>query len=80
MEGIQPWDWRYYAEKVHQVKFNFDESELKPYLSLDSITNAIICLMCLNKLFGLKYLKRDDDIVYHPDVNVYDVHSQLGKK
>lgn len=39
--GIQPWDWRYYAEKVRQAKFNFDESELKPYLSLDSITNAM---------------------------------------
>ena len=69
--GIQPWDWRYYAEKVRQAKFNFDESELKSYLSLDSITNAMFDVS--NKLFGLKYLKRDDVIVYHPDVNVYEV-------
>lgn len=69
--GIQPWDWRYYAEKVRQAKFNFDESELKPYFSLDSITNAMFDVS--NKLFGLKYLKRDDVIVYHPDVSVYEV-------
>lgn len=69
--GFQPWDWRYYAEKVRQANYNFDESELKPYLSLDSVTNAVFDVS--NKLYGLKYVKRDDVQAYHPDVNVYEV-------
>ncbi|KAL7543782.1 hypothetical protein ACHAXR_013089 [Thalassiosira sp. AJA248-18] len=69
--GIQPWDWRYYAEQVRQAKFNFDENELKPYLSLDAVTNAVFDVS--NKLYGLKYVKRDDIVAYHPDVNVYEV-------
>ena len=69
--GIQPWDWRYYAEQVRQKNYNFDESELKAYLSLDTVTNAMFDVS--NKLFGLKYVKRDDVEVYHPDVNVYEV-------
>ena len=69
--GIQPHDWRYYAEQVRQANYNFDESELKPYLSLDSVTNAVFDVS--NKLYGLKYVKRDDIEAYHPDVNVYEV-------
>ena len=69
--GFQPWDWRYYAEQVRQANYNFDESELKPYLSLDAVTNAMFDVS--NKLYGLKYVKRDDIEAYHPDVNVYEV-------
>ncbi|KAL7492832.1 hypothetical protein ACHAWT_007934 [Skeletonema menzelii] len=69
--GIQPWDWRFYAEQVRQANFNFDESELKPYLSLDAVTNAAFDVS--NKLYGLKYVKRDDIKAYHKDVNVYEV-------
>mmetsp|Transcript_7875 Transcript_7875/g.16105 ORF Transcript_7875/g.16105 Transcript_7875/m.16105 type:complete len:705 (+) Transcript_7875:141-2255(+) len=69
--GIQPWDWRFYAEQVRQANFNFDESELKPYLSLDAVTNAVFDVS--NKLYGLKYVKRDDIKAYHKDVNVYEV-------
>ncbi|KAL9185260.1 hypothetical protein ACHAXT_003037 [Thalassiosira profunda] len=69
--GFQPWDWRYYAEQVRQASFNFDESELKPYLSLDSVTGAMFDVS--NKLYGLKYVPRKDVEAYHPDVNVYEV-------
>lgn len=69
--GIQAWDWRYYAERVRQASYNFDESELKPFLSLDAVTNALFAVS--NKLYGLNYVKRDDLRAYHPDVNVYEV-------
>lgn len=69
--GIQPYDWRYYAEQVRQAKFNFDENELKPYFSLDAVTNAVFDVS--NKLYGLKYVKRDDIAGYHEDVNTYEV-------
>jgi peptidyl-dipeptidase Dcp len=31
---VESWDWRYCAEKVRLEKYKFDESQLKPYLSL----------------------------------------------
>lgn len=71
-DGIQAWDWRYYAEKVRIAKYDFDESLLRPYLSLQSVTDAVMAVS--NKLFGLKYVKRDDIASYHPDVNTYEVH------
>ncbi|KAL3918883.1 MAG: hypothetical protein SGILL_004033 [Bacillariaceae sp.] len=72
--GIQPWDWRYYAEKVRIAKYDFDESLLKPYLSLESVTNAVMAVS--NKLFGLKYVERDDVPMYHEDVKLYEVRDE----
>jgi len=74
--GVQPWDWRYYAEKVRKAKFDFDESLLKPYLSLEKVTEALFAVS--NQLFGLKYIPRDDVVPYHPDVKVYEVREELA--
>eukprot|EP00555_Chaetoceros_dichaeta_P010367 CAMPEP_0198270160 /NCGR_PEP_ID=MMETSP1447-20131203/43996_1 /TAXON_ID=420782 /ORGANISM="Chaetoceros dichaeta, Strain CCMP1751" /LENGTH=765 /DNA_ID=CAMNT_0043962049 /DNA_START=1 /DNA_END=2295 /DNA_ORIENTATION=+ len=71
-EGLEPWDWRYYAEKVRIAKYDFDESTLRPYLSLDKVTEAVMAVS--NKLFGLRYVKRDDIVSYHPDVDTYEVY------
>jgi peptidyl-dipeptidase Dcp len=73
--GIQPWDWRYYAEKVRIQKYDFDESLLKPYLSLNRVTEAVMAVS--NKLFGLEYIKRPDIESYHPDVDTYEVHETM---
>ncbi|KAK0338462.1 hypothetical protein LTR94_038571, partial [Friedmanniomyces endolithicus] len=37
---IEPWDYRFYAEKVRKAKYDLDESEVKPYLQLDNIVQA----------------------------------------
>jgi peptidyl-dipeptidase Dcp len=67
----RPWDWRYYAEKLRKARFDLDESEIKPYLPLDSIIEA--AFYTANRLFGLTFQKRTDVPVYHPDVRVWDV-------
>ena len=72
--GIQAWDWRYYAEKVRIAKYDFDESLMKPYLSLESVTNAVMAVS--NKLFGLKYILRDDIVTYHDSVKAYEVRNE----
>jgi peptidyl-dipeptidase Dcp len=68
---LAPWDWRYYAEKLRKARFDLDESEIKPYLPLDSIIEA--AFHTANRLFGLTFEPRPDVPVYHPDVRVWDV-------
>ena len=72
--GIQPWDWRYVAEKVRVAKYDFDESLLKPYLSLDSVREAMFAVS--GNLFNLKYVSRPDLKTYHPDVDAYEVRDK----
>ena len=69
---LAPWDWRYYAEKLRKARFDLDESEIKPYLPLDSIIEA--AFYTATRLFGLTFMERRDVPVYHPDVRVWEVH------
>jgi len=69
--GVQPWDWRHFAEKLRARTFNFSESELKPYLQLEKIIEA--CFAVAGKLFSIKAVRRTDISGYHPDVRVYEI-------
>jgi peptidyl-dipeptidase Dcp len=74
---LEPWDWAYYAEKVRQQKYSFDESQLKPYLELDRVLNDGV-FFAAGKLYGLTFKERKDLPVYHPDVRVWDVFEADG--
>ena len=68
---LAPWDWRYYAEKLRQEKYDFDAEELKPYFQLANLIEA--AFFTAGKLFGLSFRERNDMPVYHPDVRVWEV-------
>ena len=73
---IEPWDWRFYSEKVRQVRFDLDEAELKPYFPLDGMVGA--AFDCASRLFGLEFVACPNIRVYHPDVRVYEVRDAKG--
>lgn len=68
---IEPWDYRYYAEKVRKAKYDFDENEVKPYLQLEKLREGMFWVA--EQLFGLKFKPVNDVPVYHPDVKVWEV-------
>jgi peptidyl-dipeptidase Dcp len=70
---IEAWDWRFYAEKVRQVRYDLDEAEVKPYFALDRMVEA--AFDCAQRLFGLRFVARPDVRAYHPDVKVYEVRA-----
>jgi peptidyl-dipeptidase Dcp len=73
---IRPWDWRYYAEKVRKAQYDFDEAELRPYLSLDAMIDA--AFDTATRLFGLKFRELKDAPRYHPDVRVWQATRRDG--
>lgn len=76
---LEPWDWAYYAEKVRQEKFNFDESQLKPYFEMKNVLENGV-FHAANQFYGLSFKQRTDLPTYHPDVLVYDVFDKDGKQ
>jgi peptidyl-dipeptidase Dcp len=68
---LAPWDWRYFAEKLRKARYDLDESEIKPYLPLESMIEA--AFYAANRLFGLTFTPRTDVPVYHGDVRVWEV-------
>lgn len=76
---LEPWDWAFYSEKVRQAKYNFDESQLKPYFEMKSVLEDGV-FFAAGKEFGLSFKQRIDLPVYHPDVTVYDVFNEDGSQ
>lgn len=74
---IEAWDWSYFAEKIRQEKFDFDEELTRPWFRLEKVTEGIFELT--NRLWGLTYKINKDIPVYHPDVSVYEVYDEDGK-
>ncbi len=67
---LEPWDWRYYAEKRRVAEHDFDEAALKPYLSLEAMLAAMFDTA--NRLFGLEFRPLDGPF-YHADVRGWEV-------
>jgi peptidyl-dipeptidase Dcp len=69
---LAAWDWAYYAEKVRQQRYSFDESQLRPYFELDNVLQKGV-FFAANQIYGISFRERDDLPVYHEDVRVFEV-------
>jgi peptidyl-dipeptidase Dcp len=76
---IEPWDYRYYAEKVRKAKYDLDESQITPYLQLDKLRDGMFYMA--QRLFGFTFtpLPAGSVPVYHPDVAVWKVTNPDGE-
>ncbi len=68
---LQPWDWRYYAEKYRAEKYAIDDAEVRPYFSLDSVREG--AFMVANKLYGLTFKERTDLPTYDKEARCFEV-------
>jgi peptidyl-dipeptidase Dcp len=77
---IKPWDYRYYAEKVRQQKYDINSEEVKQYLVLDQLTQALFYVA--NQLFGYSFKEiKDGSIpVFQEDVRVFEVNNTKSGK
>ncbi len=76
---IEPWDYRYYAEKVRKAKYDLDENEITPYLQLENLREGMFYMA--KELLGFNFKPVDPKKVpvYHPDVRVWEVTDPAGK-
>jgi peptidyl-dipeptidase Dcp len=75
-DAVQPYDWRYYTEKIRKAKYDLDEQEVKPYLSLENVQNGVFGVC--EKLYGLKFEQVQNAPVYHPEATLWKVSEKNG--
>jgi peptidyl-dipeptidase Dcp len=75
---IEPWDYRYYAEKVRIAKYALDQNEVKPYLQLEKLREGMFWVA--GELFNFSFTPVTDVPVYHPDVRVWEVKDKTTGK
>lgn len=73
---INAWDYSYYANKLKNELYSYDEEQLRPYFELDNVINGVFGLA--TRLYGLQFSPNDSIEVYHPDVKAFDVTDDKG--
>jgi peptidyl-dipeptidase Dcp len=68
---IEPWDYRYYMEKVRKARYDLDQNAVKPYLQLDRLREGMFWVA--GELFGFDFTPVTNVPVFHPDVKVWEV-------
>jgi len=79
---IEPWDYRFYAEKVRKGKYDLDTNEVKPYLQLEKLREGMFWVA--GQLYGFHFqeVPKGKVPVAHPDIRVFEVtdnqHQHVG--
>jgi peptidyl-dipeptidase Dcp len=69
---IEPWDYRYYQEKVRKSRYNLSQEEIKPYFELNNMVNAMF--WAAGELYGYNFKENTGAVpVFHPDVRTFEV-------
>jgi peptidyl-dipeptidase Dcp len=77
--SIEPWDYRYYAEKVRKAKYDLDQNAVMPYLQLEKLREGMFWVA--GQLFGFQFKPVDPKLVsvVQPDIRVWEVTDPAGK-
>jgi peptidyl-dipeptidase Dcp len=75
---IEPWDYRFYSERLRQAHYDFDDTELTPYLQLELLREGMFEVAA--RLFDLYFTPVPDGSVPvpHPDIRVWQVRRGDG--
>ncbi|MFT2008974.1 M3 family metallopeptidase [Pontibacter sp. 13R65] len=71
---IEPWDYRYYAEKVRKARYDLDQNEVKEYLQLEKLREGMFWVA--GELFDFNFTPVNNVPVYHEDVRVWEVKNK----
>ncbi len=74
--AVQPYDWRYYTEKIRKERFDLDEEELRPYFSLENVRKGVF--QVTEKLYGIQFKELNNVPKYHQDASVWEVTEANG--
>ncbi|WP_312161335.1 M3 family metallopeptidase [Phenylobacterium sp.] len=68
---IEPWDYRYYAEKVRAARYDLDMNQIKPYMQLEKLREGMF--WAAGQVYGFEFVQVADIPVAHPDIRVWEV-------
>jgi len=75
---LQAWDWPFFTEKLRVARYQFDESQLQPYLEVDNVLQRGV-FFAAERLYGITFEERFDLPVYQEDVRVFEVFDEGGE-
>ncbi|QDP20595.1 M3 family metallopeptidase [Sphingomonas xanthus] len=72
VKTIEPWDYRFYQEKVRKAKYDLSQDEIKPYFELNNLVDGMF--WSAEQLYGMKFTENTGKVpVFHPDIRTFEV-------
>jgi peptidyl-dipeptidase Dcp len=72
---IEPWDYRYYMEKVRKDRFDLSQDEIKPYFELSNMINGMF--WAAGELYGFDFKENTGTVpIWHPDIRTFEVRNR----
>lgn len=68
---IEPWDYRFYQEKVRKARYDLDSNEVKQYLQLEKLREGMF--WASGQIYAFEFRQISDAPVAHPDIRVWEV-------
>jgi len=77
---IAPWDYRFYSEKVRRDKYDLDSDEVKQYLQLGKLREAMFYVA--EQLFDFKFMPVPEGsvAVFNDNIKVFEVTNKTTGK
>lgn len=73
---LEAWDYSYWADKLKNAKYSFNDEDMKPYFEVGKVIDGVFGLA--HTLYGYNFKVNKDIVGYHPDVTAYDVTDSKG--
>ena len=77
LNDLEAWDWHFWTERVRKEKFDLNEAEIKPYLQLHKLMQAMFHVA--NRLFGVNFKEVSNIAKYHDTVTGWEVTDSTGQ-
>ena len=74
---LRAYDYAYYADKIKQKRYQFDEERIRQYFPLNQVLQGVFNIA--KELYGLQFILRSDISGYNPEVEVYEVQESNGE-
>ena len=74
---LEAWDWAFYAERLRQARYAYDEAQVKPYFELNRVlTDGVF--YAATRFYGITFKERHDLPLYRADVRAFEVFDHDG--
>ena len=74
---IEPWDYRFYAEKVRSARYDLDMNQVKPYMQLEKLREGMF--WAAGEVYGFSFEQVSGLPVAHPDIRIWEVKGRDGQ-
>jgi len=75
-QGLEPWDWWYYRERLREEEMDLTDADLRSWFSLEQVRDGAFAIA--NRLWGLSFHVRTDLPMWSTDVETYEIRDAMG--